>query len=92
MCDVHFCGAEISLKKGLCWRVGNGQNILAHKDPWIPSIPSFTSTSVSSSINNNKVERYILTTGGWDEQAIRQDFIPWVAEAILDIPLPCPGT
>lgn len=52
------------IKEGLCWRVGNGKNILAHKYPWIPSIPSFTSTSVSSSTNNVKVERYILTTGG----------------------------
>lgn len=75
------------LRKGLCWRVGNGHNIRAHQDPWIPNLQAYISICKPVLNLNCKVDRYLLDNGMWNEQVVRKTFSVFEAEAILDIPL-----
>lgn len=62
------------IKKWLCWRVGNGQNIMVKSDPWIPGLPSYRCCSNNLIIDGMKVESLLLRSGGWNEDQIRQIF------------------
>lgn len=62
------------LKKLLCWRVGNRQDINAFSDSWIPSIPSFRIRMSTSSANDFRVSNLIKHAGSWDESLVRQMF------------------
>jgi len=58
------------LKRGIRWRVGNGNNIRVASDNWIPSEPSLkllTSEGVSS---NMRVSALILGNESWDEEKL----------------------
>lgn len=73
------------IKKGLCWRVGNGQKINAKYDPWIPGLPNFRSSLNQLLDNIIKVEQFISAEGIWKEDDIRRVFPTYEAEAILNM-------
>ncbi|XP_075498859.1 uncharacterized protein LOC142537187 [Primulina tabacum] len=75
------------IRKGLCWRVGNGQGILAKQDPWIPTLPSFHCQGNDLLDDNAKVGNFITSSGSWNETLVRQHFPPYEAEDILNVPL-----
>lgn len=75
------------LKKGLYWRVGNGLDILAKSDPWIPGLPSYKSHYNQILDGNTNVNHFISGEGNWKEEDVRRVFSPYEAEAILNIPL-----
>lgn len=75
------------IRKGLCWRVGDGKSISIKTDAWIPGITGFRSKMCFNQNNTTKVESLITRSGEWDEDAVRQSFPIFEAEAILDIHL-----
>lgn len=75
------------IRRGLCWRVGNGKSISVISDPWIPGIAGFRSNHSAISNHSTKVDTLINTNGMWNESLIRFLFIPVEAESIMDITL-----
>lgn len=76
------------MKKGIIWRVGNGEDIKIWCDPWIPR--GSTRRIISPKGNNllSKVFELINPiTNQWDEDLIRQTFWAEDAKVILQIPL-----
>lgn len=75
------------LAKGLCWRVGNGQNIYAFSDSWILSLPQFKCLRKPLDSQMMSVSNFILPSGYWNKGLVRQNFLVLKTEAILNIPL-----
>lgn len=75
------------INKGLYWRVGDGQHILAQSEPWIPGIPKYKSSLFVLENSIVKVADLINTAGFWNEEVVRRIFPIYEAEAILSIPL-----
>ena len=76
------------LKKGIIWRVGSGSNINIWSDPWIPR--GSTRRVITQRGGNvvTKVNDLIdPTTNNWDEDLVRQTFLPEDANIILQIPI-----
>lgn len=72
------------IRKGLCWRVVDGNNISIIFDPWIPGFRSRVNSVTDSTAC---VAGLISSRGSWNEVAVRQTFSPFEAEAVLDIVL-----
>lgn len=74
------------LKKGIIWRVGSGNNINIWSDPWIPR---GSTRRVITQMGRNaitKVNELIdPTTNNWDEDLVRQTFLPEDAKIILQL-------
>ncbi|XP_073298281.1 uncharacterized protein [Primulina huaijiensis] len=79
-------GCDI-IKRGLCWRVGDGQHIFIKSDPWIPGLPSFKCNPSVRVDPSMRVARLISSSGHWQAELVRQIFTSHEAEAILNIPL-----
>lgn len=76
------------LKKGIIWRVGNGESIRIWQDPWIPK--QWTRLPMLPRGRNlvQKVEVLISpVTGGWDAQLVEQTFSEEDARLILALPI-----
>lgn len=81
-----ICWGESLLVRGLRRRIGNGENINAYKDPWIPRPPSFL--PITRGLNDNmKVSEFIQEPGRWNYDLIQQRFLSPDSELILTIPL-----
>jgi hypothetical protein len=64
-----------TLKRGLIWRVGNGEKINIWRDNWIPSSPSKKVVSPRGVALYTKVSELISPiTGTWDEPLLRSLF------------------
>lgn len=63
------------LKKGLCWRVGNGSHISIWNDKWIPSLPRFMLSShpLGESTLSDSVDG-LIQDGQWQLESI----LPWI--------------
>ena len=76
------------MKKGIIWRVGSGEHINIWSDPWIPR--NNTRKVIIHKGNNviTKVNELInpMTTS-WDEDLVKQTFIPEDARIIIQIPI-----
>ena len=76
------------LKKGIIWRVGNGENIRVWEDPWIPR---GSTRRISSPKGRNLIGRVSELinpiTNQWDADLIKQTFWPEDANIILQIPI-----
>lgn len=85
-----ICSALEVIRKGVCWRVGNGLNIDIWKDGWIPRDTCFTPITLNLKQHiNMKVATLIdLSSGTWDEEIISEMFWNYDMEQILRISLP----
>ncbi|XP_075473411.1 uncharacterized protein LOC142504428 [Primulina tabacum] len=73
------------LRKGLCWRVGNGEQIATFRDQWIPGLQSLMRPAgIPNDLDN--VNSFIVN-GAWNESLIRATFPSYIAEDVLAIPL-----
>ena len=82
-------GARDVIRKGMVWRIGNGQSVRLKEDRWLPKqcnkaifphLPSIqTETKVSSLINQD--------LSIWKSDVVEQLFPPHEASIILSIPL-----
>ena len=76
------------LKKGIIWRVGNGQNIKIWADPWLPRDSSRQVRSRRGNQLLMKVSDLINPISlTWDTQLIQQTFNPEEASIISMIPI-----
>jgi hypothetical protein len=71
------------LKKGIIWRVGNGANIRAWRDPWIPRTTMFTPLSQQGRCRLRWVSDFLHADGTWNETLLRHWFLQVDVEAIL---------
>lgn len=78
------CGRDLLLK-GLCWRVGDVNSISVYSEPWIPNLHTYKCCFNSQLYGNLKVANLITDGGVWNEELVRSIFLPYEAEAILDI-------
>jgi hypothetical protein len=72
------------LKEGLVWRVGDGANIMALDDPWIPAGDIHRPRTRFAA--GPTLQRWMISNiGGWDEKLVQNQFLPEDANAILSI-------
>lgn len=75
------------IHRGPCYRVGNGYDIDAYSDPWIPGIDLLTHTARASSLC--KVAALIdFENQCWEPAALDQRFDARIVNAINSIPFP----
>ncbi|KAL5757091.1 hypothetical protein ACOSQ2_021837 [Xanthoceras sorbifolium] len=75
------------LLKGLRWRVGNGKDIRAFQDPWIPRASTFRPFSTAP-LEDLKVASLIYPfSHSWDLAKLDQVFVAADRDSILKIPL-----
>lgn len=74
-------------EKGYRWRVGNGINIDASTDPWIPKEGSCTPILTQRNIHQFTVAQLIDNQGVWKENLIRSAFLEKDAYIMLNIPI-----
>lgn len=70
-----LCWGRELLREGLGWNVMNGQDIEANKRDWFGSWASSSKSTCNK--ENQKVAAYIGEERVWNEEAIRQDFLPF---------------
>ena len=77
------------LKKGCCWRVGDGYSIRVHEDRWIPNHPTNTVLYPASQDTDGilVVDLLDLDLHCWRRELITSLFHTDDAEAICSIPL-----
>jgi hypothetical protein len=75
----------VLLKKGMIWRVGNGRNIRAWRDPWIPKGPTFRPISEKGECRYNRVSDFLDVHGSWNIGRLQKYFRPIDVEAIIKI-------
>ncbi|KAL5838662.1 hypothetical protein ACOSQ3_015831 [Xanthoceras sorbifolium] len=73
--------------KGLRWRVGNGKDIRAFQDPWIPRASTFKPFSIAP-VEDFKVASLISPSShSWNLAKLDQVFVAADRDSILEIPL-----
>lgn len=77
-------GLEL-LKKGIIWRVDNGQSIRMWRDPWIPRDHSRRPMTMRGNCRLKWVSDLIGQDGTWDVAQIRRCFLNIDIELILSI-------
>ncbi|XP_073362313.1 uncharacterized protein [Aegilops tauschii subsp. strangulata] len=78
----------VILKKGLIWRVGNGQSINIWMDPWIPrGTTRLPATPRGTNLLSKVSDLIDPVTGGWDEPLVRATFHEDDTSWILAIPI-----
>lgn len=81
-----LCSRDL-IKKGLLWRVGDGNHIQAVSDSWIPRLAASGRSSRCGLNELVMVKNLISPTRIWKEDVVRALFPSFEAEYILDIPL-----
>ncbi|KAL5775011.1 hypothetical protein ACOSP7_012568 [Xanthoceras sorbifolium] len=75
------------LFKGIRWRVGNGKDIRAFQDPWIPRASTFRPFSIAP-VEDFKVASLISPSShSWDLAKLDQVFVAVDRDSIMEIPL-----
>lgn len=86
---MQLCAALPLVRKGVRWRVGNGQNIQVWTDSWIPRDGCLTPVTPNfQQLNNLRVADLLFDTGGWNVELIQDLFWEEDSAYILGIPLP----
>lgn len=81
--------AKEVLRQGLRWNIGNRPRTRIWADRWIPIPNSFMVASPRpQNWEGEMVESFLVRkSGGWDINAVRNNFLPYEAEVILGIPI-----
>lgn len=77
-------GLEL-LKKGLIWRIGNGDSVRIWRDNWIPRNTALKPFGARARMRVIRVSELLHVHGAWNTSLIRRIFWPVDAEAILKI-------
>lgn len=82
--------AKKELCKGFRWVIGNGENIVATRDPWLRRKSGFgVEDSLYYKGRSEVVSSLFLPNEKrWNEALIRQSFLPVDTEAILSVHIP----
>jgi hypothetical protein len=73
------------LKKGIIWRVGNGENIRVWRDPWIPRATEYHPISQQGRCRHRWVSDFLAPDGTWNEQLLNRWFHQIDVDAIMQI-------
>jgi hypothetical protein len=71
-----YCAWFRAPKKGIVWRIGNGQNVHIWRDRWIAREPSGGLITTKGRCRLKWVSELISLNGTWDIKKIRQYFLP----------------
>ena len=78
-------GLEL-LKKGVIWRIGNGQMVKIWRDPWIPrAVGSRKPLSPRGNCRLTRVAQLLRVDGSWNEELLNRHMIPADVAEILKI-------
>uniref|UniRef100_A0A453FEL0 Reverse transcriptase zinc-binding domain-containing protein n=1 Tax=Aegilops tauschii subsp. strangulata TaxID=200361 RepID=A0A453FEL0_AEGTS len=77
-------GLEL-LKKGVIWRVGDGEHIRTWRDPWIPRPSSFRPIIPKGSRRLNRVSAFLDANGAWRADRLHEYFWEMDVQRILKI-------
>ncbi|KAI9165274.1 hypothetical protein LWI28_010891 [Acer negundo] len=73
--------------KGVRWQVGDGKNILAFKDPWLPRASTFKLVLVAPP-QDFTISSLLHSDGSaWNLEKLNQFFTPEDHDTILSIPI-----
>ncbi|KAL5548684.1 hypothetical protein UlMin_003915 [Ulmus minor] len=72
--------------KGIRWRVGNGRSISVYNSRWIPTPHSFMVCSPRTLPHDSLVTDLLDNDGRWKIQLIRDSFLDFEAEKIIQLP------
>lgn len=77
------------VRKGMRWRVGDGEKIRVWKDPWLPRPQSRCVLSPGgNAVHDMEVESLICAINKcWKIDLVQQHFLPFEVERILNIPI-----
>ncbi|KAL5798070.1 hypothetical protein ACOSQ2_002890 [Xanthoceras sorbifolium] len=79
-------GREV-IRKGVRWKIGNGQSISIYDDSWLPRDSSFRVYSPRLLPDGVSVSALIGAPGRWSRDLVQFYFRPEEADIILSIPL-----
>ncbi|XP_021746063.1 uncharacterized protein LOC110711934 [Chenopodium quinoa] len=83
--------ARCVVRRGMKWRVGNGESIRVWTDPWVPNTQSHMVISPrGEALVDMKVCDFIQSSPStvcWNVEKLRQVYLPFECDKILRIPL-----
>ena len=81
-------GLEV-VKRGSCWRVGNGKLIHIWKDKWLPTPTTYKVVSPPCSFDDYPMVSALIDydTRRWMADLVKSIFLPFEAKTILNIPI-----
>ncbi|XP_030479464.2 uncharacterized protein LOC115696715 [Cannabis sativa] len=74
------------LKKGLLWKVGNGETIRTVEDFWVPEVRKIQ-YKAGCSPPSDKVSFFLHPEGYWNREALNTYFDPPTVSSILHVPI-----
>lgn len=69
------------------WKVGNGKHIHIRRDAWISSLASSRITSHVTYDSNGRVEDLINSQNRWNNDKLKNLFLPYEVDAIVRVPI-----
>ena len=81
--------AQAIVRNGKRWLVGNGHSIRIWKDKWVPSPSTYKVVSPVSRLPENSWVATLIdeASGAWNNELVRQIFLPHEADLICSIAL-----
>jgi hypothetical protein len=74
------------IKKGIIWRIGNGESVNIWMDPWIPhGNMRHPATYKGATMLTRVADLMDPDSGSWDETLVQDTFLEFDAEAILKL-------
>lgn len=77
--------ARTSLKKGVCFKIGDGFSINSFDGPWVPGFISTMKDEIDLSLFRKVAMFKRDSEGGWNEEIVRKAFSMDSEEAILNL-------
>ena len=85
--------AQLLVRRGMCWQVGDRERIHIWRDKWILSPCTYRIITPEKQLPQGPWVKNLIKgySKEWDDNFIRQTFMPQDADAILSIPLSARG-
>lgn len=82
-------GARDVIRRGMVWRIGNGQDVRIKEDRWLPIKSNRTALSPLTSVQPDTKVCSLINheLGMWKSDVVERLFLPHEASLILGIPL-----